>query len=283
MPTMMLGAGLSNPLALGALMGCLYTLAPDHIGTLIALTAGVSSLSRAFMLGCCWGVGHSAGMVLVFIACVALHSTVNTEIWENVGNYCAGVLMICVGLYFLMFEEAYLEKKEDGTFAATPCSCSDHAAHDDESLESHGALANEQVPIAGVCSETAPLLQKKNSEVAPHAREVRGTILGFLHGMCCPSCLLGISFAGRMTTDSYGVSIVAAFVTMFVMASALGTGLFAVIWTMLTTRGASSFVSPRFVYRGSCGVTITVGVCWIVANYSGFIRFLDFADHAFEQ
>lgn len=280
---MLLGMGLSNhPVALGCLMGCLYTLAPDHIGTLIALTAGVSSLSRAFMLGCCWGVGHSTGMVLVFIVCVGLHSTVNTEIWENVGNYFAGVLMICVGLYFLKFEESYLEKKEDGSFAATPCSCSGPATHDDGSLESHGALADEHGPISGVCAETAPLLQNRHLAVPSHAREVRGTILGFLHGMCCPSCLLGISFAGRITTGNYGPAIVGAFVTVFVLASALGTGVFAVIWTMLSMQG-SSFVSPRSVYRGSCGVTVVVGVCWIVANYAGAMRFLDFADHAFEQ
>lgn len=280
---MLLGVGLSNPITLGCLMGCLYTVAPDHIGTLMALTAGVSSLSRAFMLGCCWGVGHSLSMVLVFIVCVGLHFTVNTQAWENIGNYFAGVIMICVGLYFLMFEASYLERKEDGSFAATPCSCSSHARDDDGSLESHGALADEHGPIAGVCAETAPLLWKQDSSVPSYGREVRGFILGIMQGMCCPSCLLGISFASRITTDTYGAAVVGAFITAFVLASALGTGAFAVAWTMLTTQGARSFLSPRLVYRGSCGVTIVVGICWIVANFAGVMRFLDFADHALEQ
>lgn len=277
---MLLGAGLSNPILLGCLMGCLNTLAPDHIGTLIALTAGVSSLGRAFFLGCCWGVGHSAGMVLTFIFCIVLHSAVNIEVWENVGNYCAGFLMICIGIYFLTFEETYLEKKQDGSYVATPCSCHDHAAPHQGSLESQDVPATGHASTTEVCEESAPLLRPR---VALYGREIKGAILGILHGMCCPSCLLGVGFAGRLTTDTYGPSLVAAFVTVFLLASALGTGTFAVGWTMLATQGANSFLSPRIVYRASCGLCFAVGICWIVANYAGAIHFLDFADHALDH
>lgn len=279
---MLFAVATTNPIAMSCLMGCLYTLAPDHIGTLVALTAGVSSLGQAFFVGVCWGVGHSMGMALVFLVFVALRSFVNTDSWEIVGNYCAGSLMVLVGLYFLACEAVYLEQKEDGSFTATPCSCSS-AQHGDNGF-GDGALADERGPLAGVCSESRPLLQRPASLHEPkHNREVRGTVLGLLHGLCCPSCLLGVSFAGRMTTQSYGPAIVALFVIVFVLASALGTGLFAVSWTMLVTRGAGSCLSPKLVYRGSCIFTLSVGVCWITANYFGFIGFLDFADHVFEM
>merc|ERR550532_2381514 len=85
----------------------------------------VTSSTRAFKVGACWGLGHSIGMTLVAVLFVVLHRVVHLSVdaWEYYGNYCVGGSMIICALYFIVREPMLLKKQADGTYTAQPCAC----------------------------------------------------------------------------------------------------------------------------------------------------------------
>lgn len=318
-------AGLSNPVVLGVLLGCLYSVAPDHLGSLLAMVAGLQKAEHAFMVGVYWGLGHSAGMILIFLVLLGLTRFVTVDAWEHYGNYFAGVLMVCVGLHFLRAEEQFIEQRSDGTFVAKMCSCCGPAAG---APEDEGKLDNEMPPPLvvgvpstgqhgfsggrGLCgskkgrinhsafshgkngSSLAAAAAFPKDGVAPGASELtplmaKGsvganrhfitTVFGLLQGLCCPSCMMGVGIAGQVAASHKHWLSMCIFLAVFVFVSAGLNGVIAMGWMqMMQSSFFTAFVTPRTVYRGSCYVTILLGIFWITANSAGWLEVIDFTD-----
>jgi len=102
----------------------IHVFAPDHLGTLLMLSA-LTSPREAFKIGASWGVGHSAGMILIcaLFLCLKTLADKHLKLWEHIGEYCVGASMMLVALYFFCKESQYLHRNDDGTVEAVPCAC----------------------------------------------------------------------------------------------------------------------------------------------------------------
>mmetsp|Transcript_80624 Transcript_80624/g.147027 ORF Transcript_80624/g.147027 Transcript_80624/m.147027 type:complete len:331 (-) Transcript_80624:84-1076(-) len=297
--------GLGHPVASGLLLGFVM-IGPDHLGTLMALstlTSGVECLK----VGILWGLGHSIGMVLIVppfmllqkFSTQAMH--VKLDQWEYWGDYFIGASMIAVALYFWFFESKYLEKKADGTYTARSCAC--HGAHEDAHSDAGGAdghlptsahecpdeTRKSQQPCRkhkfcasfSACQETTPLLNVKAAtssrlNVSWNARDMRSAFLGVFQGLCCPMALMGVGFMGKMSGTA--VPSLITFVLVFLVASALGSGVLTLCWGMLSSHGLASCSSPLVVYRMANVFTFSLGVIWIAANATGVLHYVNYLE-----
>src|SRR5260370_17873134 len=58
----------------GSLLGMRHALEPDHLAAVSTLVSDERSGYRAALLGMCWGIGHTLGLVLVGGALLALRT-----------------------------------------------------------------------------------------------------------------------------------------------------------------------------------------------------------------
>mmetsp|Transcript_67474 Transcript_67474/g.170213 ORF Transcript_67474/g.170213 Transcript_67474/m.170213 type:complete len:399 (-) Transcript_67474:105-1301(-) len=117
-------ANFASATLLGFTYGLLNVVGPDHLGTLVSLSAAAAP-QKAFSVGAAWSLGHCTGMVCVAFLIVLLRKVmhVNVDAWEHVGNYAIGVSMILCGTYFAMRESKYLKEEADGTISLRSCDC----------------------------------------------------------------------------------------------------------------------------------------------------------------
>lgn len=111
-------------LLLGSLYGSLVALAPDHLGTVMTLSAGSTDV-EAFRVGGAWGLGHSVGMGLVFMAFFVVEKVfgLSSEGWEDYSDYAVGLSMVLCALYFIIREDQYIKENADGTQTLVACEC----------------------------------------------------------------------------------------------------------------------------------------------------------------
>lgn len=298
-----------NALAMGFIYGVIHVIGPDHLGTLMTLSAGMTP-QNAFKTGGAWGLGHSFGMVLVAAAFVLVHRIVpvSVESWEHWGDYIIGVSLILCALYFMFRESAFLEQKKDGSFVAVPCACHGHppalagapaqvhrrprnerraknSSCCDKPDANHGKFCGNYCQQDSCSSaeegcdahEHIPLVPSVPETVASTqelSRDSKGALLGVIQGFCCPMGMLGVTFLATLSTVG-----VISFLFTFLFVSAFGTASVAAAWASLTNRGIGVSLSPRTVYRASCCFTLILGVVWITANYYGFLDKLNYAEH----
>ena len=83
-------------------MGALHVVTgADHISAVASLACG-NSRWRAFWLGVRWGAGHSVGLVIVFVAVLALEKETDAGFMRGMNRWMGavvGLLMIALGLY----------------------------------------------------------------------------------------------------------------------------------------------------------------------------------------
>lgn len=262
---------------LGVGLGALAAIGPDHMCTLATLTMGRgrgNEMWPAIKVGVSWSIGHSFGMVTTCLLAIVFQLWARIDQWSRYGDYLAGALMIFLGIYFLCKESQYLEKGSDGKFVAKPC-CSGHG-HGHGHGHVHGSSSNEQQEGEG---ESQPLVGPPR-ETSTFRADVWGAVVGLVQGMLCPSCLLGVSFAGQFSsatpTGCLGISV---FVAALLVCSSFCTAL--VLFVMLS--GVKAFgdalsLSMPIFYRGSCVVTITMGVSWMALAHYGGLHFIDYGD-----
>ena len=86
----------------GLAMGALHVVTgADHISAVASLACG-NSRWRAFWLGVRWGAGHSVGLVIVFVAVLALEKETDAGFMRGMNRWMGavvGLLMIALGLY----------------------------------------------------------------------------------------------------------------------------------------------------------------------------------------
>lgn len=179
----------------------------------------------------------------------------------------------------LRFAEAF-----NGTCQTTPAAGDVERPFDEQMLASAHTKGEElhccDIPIP---SEEDPLIPKLEISEGQNAaawsevdssHSLQGALLGVLQGMCCPMGLMGVVFLASLPTPA-----VAAFIIVFIVVSAVGTGILASSWSWLTSNEyVNANIPSRVLYRGSCIFTLLLGVAWIVANYYGVLDRLNYAE-----
>jgi len=285
---------------MGLIYGFIHAIAPDHMGTLLTLSA-VEKPLRAFNVGAAWGLGHCIGMAGIAAVFILLQKATNANLamWEHLGDYLIGASMIACALYFIFREGSYLEERDDGTCVAIECSChgdsvgkpADSAtpppprvvARKSRFSVNFCAKYKESKVVCPPCPPVENPMKRGPAELSmpspkvegsDNLREAYGATLGLFQGICCPMGLLGITFLANLPVGG-----ILLFSISFSLCSALGTGFIAMSWAYLTTYGlGTSFLTPRVVYRACCTCTLVFGIVWIAANYFGVIEQLDYTE-----
>lgn len=255
---------------------------------LLTITAGVRP-ERAFALGAHWGAGHSVGMVVVFAVFLLANKFVNVEVWEFYGNYCAGALLVIMGLYFMFRENQYIENHEDGSASAKFCGCCAPVAMPPTGDELACSPCGDQSQI-GYSFVTA----RRSNRPAPEAikpifstgdsidtcqRNIQGAIIGVLQGLCCPSCVVYFGFVGTIASFDHSWKENVGFLITYAVTSSLVNGILASLWsTCCFSDTGSKYISTRGAYRFCCGIAVMLGLAWITLNATGYIKFVDYGD-----
>mmetsp|Transcript_146925 Transcript_146925/g.409262 ORF Transcript_146925/g.409262 Transcript_146925/m.409262 type:complete len:293 (-) Transcript_146925:269-1147(-) len=280
----------------GLVFGLVTVVAPHHLGTLLTLSSA-ASYGAAFRVGMAWGLGHSCGTALVAAVLVLAHQLIEVDVesWEHYGNYLIGASMMLCALYFVVSETSFVMQEADGSFTAQPCCCHGGPAAPAAAVPADTRVGGEAAEEDGLyckpCTEddleVRPLLpaseKLSDGEQTAEAqtwwqrswaeRDAKGALLGIFQGACCPMGMLGVSFLANLPSAS-----VAGFLIVFMLVSAFGTATLAVAWAFLTAHGLGTHLSPRAVYRASCGFTMALGVVWIICNYYGVLDMLDYTE-----
>mmetsp|Transcript_16179 Transcript_16179/g.33429 ORF Transcript_16179/g.33429 Transcript_16179/m.33429 type:complete len:319 (+) Transcript_16179:108-1064(+) len=290
---------------MGIICGSMHALGPDHLATLAAFSTLLEPWAAA-RVGVYWGLGHCAGVagvaLLVFLA--GRIPWLHIDSWERNGDYVIGFSMIVVAVYFIVREEQYVQLDNRGQLVVKGCSChsephvleearkaSQHEeAHEASSEHSHGSGKSQAGGSPKFCSsfgsdacgddchhhhsaeETTPLIAHKAD--ATQGRDLKGALVGMIQGMCCPMGLIQLGYlAGRNAADTV------VFIIVTIAVSVCGTASAAAAWAALTRSGLGNTISPRFMYRISCGLAFMLGIVWISANYLDVLDKVNYAEH----
>jgi ABC-type nickel/cobalt efflux system permease component RcnA len=210
----------------------------DHLAALMPLSVGRNW--RAWLLGARWGIGHSAGVLVIGALAVAFREQLNLEMIGHWGERLVGLMLIGIGAwgirYALRTAIHVHPHRHDGRT---------HAHLHAHTGDSHAAAV-------------AP---------APsHAHAHTAFFAGVLHGVAGTSHLLGVLPAVAMTTwlSSGG----------YLLAFAGGSILAMSAFAAFIGRGSSRLGerAPAMIRRlmlGTSSLTILVGVVWLLLPLLG--------------
>jgi len=278
---------------LGLIYGVLHVVGPDHLGTVMSLSAAATP-KRAFSVGALWSLGHTIGMATAAALIVAAQRYLSIDIkaWESFGDYVIGAFMVFIGIYLFAREGTYISKSADGSTSLMACDCHGQAASEEgvgaepppsipEMAHSRRSPKKTRFAEYGGCSDSTCLdeacVQPKKSQVTDESQgmwqSLSSALLGAAQGVCCPMGLVGLVILTSLSAVS-----MALFFLVFLTVSTVGTGAMALAWARLVESGGSGF-SAHALYRASCGFTVLMGVAWIVANYCGVLDKLNYAEN----
>jgi len=273
---------------LGLIYGVLHVVGPDHLGTIMSLSAAATP-KRAFSVGALWSFGHTIGMVAAAACIIAAqrYLSIDVEAIETIGDYAIGAFMVFVGIYLFAREGAYISTDADGSTSLKACDCHGLAANE----ESAGLEAPPSIPELagngrspkktkfaedGGCSdskcldEACPKPKESLATAESQWQNLSSVLLGVVQGVCCPMGLVGLVILTRLSATS-----MVLFFLVFLVVSTVGTGALALTWSRLVSHGAG--FSTQILYRTSCGFTVLMGIAWLVANYYGVLEKLNYA------
>lgn len=180
-----------------------------------------------------------------------------------------------------------------GSPSPSPSPTSSSEWMEEENVEMKYPEIEEEIPllIATACHklQTAASAQRGTSALpfferyeepsqSSMARDLRGAALGLLQGLCCPMGTVGVTYLANLS-----LGVIGAFLITFIAVSSLGMGLLALGWGFFTRAGIGSHVKHNLVYRGSCAFTVALGVLWMLLNFCGALRALDYTESLQQQ
>lgn len=227
------------PLALsGSIAGALHVLSgPDHLSAIAPLAA--DSRRHPWKAGFQWGVGHTAGVLTVGLAALALRGLLPIDRLSAVSERIVGLALIAVGLW--------------GLARALRTRLHVHEHAHDGSVHSH-------VHVHDAASHHQP------SQPVPAARHghdhVHASFLfGVLHGVAGSSHIFGVLPALALPTQSDSIAYLVAYGSGTVLAMTAFSSLIGLVASRARTRGTT-------IYRGllyACsGAALLVGSAWLV-------------------
>ena len=82
---------------LGSLLGMRHALEPDHLAAVSTLVSDERSSYKAALLGMCWGLGHTASLVVVGIALVVLRAEMPAHV-SDMFELVVAFMLVGLGL-----------------------------------------------------------------------------------------------------------------------------------------------------------------------------------------
>ena len=218
----------------GLLAGLIHVwTGPDHLTAIAPLA--VRHPGRAWIPGARWGLGHSAGVVVVGLFSLWLRDLIPVEWLSSWGERLVGVMLFGIGLWAL--HQAFKNKIH---------------AHE------HEHDGDRHIHIHAHHHGHAP------KKVSPHRHTHAAFGIGTLHGLAGSSHFLGVLPALAFPTTTLAVAYIAAFGVGTVAAMAIfswGVGRMA---TRFAGRGQMIYRSMMTV----CGVAaLVVGVFWLATSF----------------
>lgn len=223
----------------GLLAGAVHVLTgADHLAALLPLSVG--RRLRAFVLGARWGIGHSAGVLLIALLAVALRERMNLTLVGAWGERLVGVMLLGLGVL--------------GVREALRLSVHAHPHHHDGGghvhLHLHGPTTAHSVAQARAH--------------APHRHTHTAFAAGTLHGVAGTAHILGVLPAVAMPDAVSSGTYLAA----FALGTILAMGAFSAIIGETSARATSR--APRLLKSlmyAAGSLTILVGLAWIVIAF----------------
>lgn len=223
----------------GLVAGALHVLSgADHLAALLPLSVG--QRGKAFGLGVRWGIGHSAGVLVIGALAVALRQWIDIGAVEAWGERLVGVMLIALGVL--------------GIRSAFRLEVHVHShVHDDRAhshLHVHAADAH-----------------RAEGGTPFHRHSHAAFLAGTLHGVAGTAHLLGVLPALGLPDARAGALYLIAFAAgtvgaMGTFAMAIGEG------SALAGKRAPGVLKGLMYAAG--GAAIGVGVCWLVLPALGY-------------
>jgi sulfite exporter TauE/SafE len=221
----------------GLVAGALHVLSgPDHLAAVAPLAA--DSRRSVWRSGMLWGVGHTAGVVLVGVLALLLRSLLPIEHLSSFSERVVGVALVGVGLW--------------GFRRAVTLRVHVHA-------HQHGGASHTHVHAHDPSHQHAPsTLGAAHGHDHVHA----SFAFGILHGLAGSSHIFGVLPALALPTRTASIVYLSAYGLGTVMAMTAFSSVVGLLATRLRHQGAA-------IYRGllyACSVAaILVGGFWLVA------------------
>jgi len=207
---------------------------PDHLTAIAPLA--VRQPHRSWLAGFRWGVGHSAGVLVVGILSLMLRELIPIDLLSSWGERMVGVLLIGIGLWGL--------RKALQTTIHTH----EHEHGGDRHIHIHVHSASVQ-----------------HGATAAHKHRHTAFGIGVLHGLAGSSHLLGILPMLAFPTQTQAFCYLASFAVGTVISMA------GFSWAMGFAAGHAATRGMN-LYRGlmgTCSVAaVVVGCVWIVQTFS---------------
>src|SRR3954447_7592670 len=81
---------------LGSLLGMRHALEPDHLAAVTTLVSQERNGYKAALLGMCWGLGHTIGLVVVGTALVLLRAELPVRL-ADLFEFLVAIMLIALG------------------------------------------------------------------------------------------------------------------------------------------------------------------------------------------
>jgi len=207
---------------------------PDHLAAIAPIA--VRQRRSAWLPGLRWGIGHSAGVIVVGLLSLMLREFIPVDLLSSWGERMVGVMLIGIGLWGLR-------------------KALKHNIHTHE--HEHGGERHVHIHVHSANS--------RHGKAAAHQHSHAAFGIGILHGLAGSSHLLGILPMLAFPTQTQAISYLVAFAAGTV-ASMAGFS-----WLMGTAaqRAARRGVNLYRGLMGSCGAAaVVVGCVWLVQTFS---------------
>jgi hypothetical protein len=215
----------------GLIAGAIHVFTgPDHLAALAPLS--LQARRRAWSVGMRWGLGHSAGVLVVAAVAFAFRSAVHLERLGGWGERLVGATLIVLGLWG--FRSLFKQRLH-----AHP---HEHDGAEHVHFHVHGA--------------------RPDAHVHTHAAFLVGT----LHGLAGTSHLLGVLPSLALPTWRHTAGYLATFAAGTIAAMTLFA---AVVGFIAPARAERGMVWFRWALGVSSALCALVGVAWIVLPILG--------------
>lgn len=207
---------------------------PDHLAAIAPIA--VRQPQRAWLPGLRWGIGHSAGVLIIGLLSLMLRELMPVDLLSSWGERMVGVLLIGIGLW--------------GVSKALKNTLHTHE-------HEHGGERHVHIHVH------APQSQHTSTSAHQHSHAAFG--IGILHGLAGSSHLLGILPMLAFPTQTQAIGYLAAFAAGTVVSMA------GFSWMMgfAARRAAHRGMNLYRGLMGTCGVAaIIVGCVWLVQTFS---------------
>jgi len=204
---------------------------PDHLAALAPLS--LRARRRAWRVGLRWGLGHSAGVLVVAAVAFAFRSAVPLERWEGWGERLVGATLIVLGLWGIrsLFKERLHAHPHD------------HADGGGEHVHFH---------VHGQEGHAVP-----EAHVHTHA----AFLVGVLHGLAGTSHLLGVLPSLVLPTWRHTASYLGMFAAGTIVAMTVFAAVVGFIAPAQAEKGMRGYRWMLGVASVACTLT---GVAWIL-------------------